>query len=416
MIISFILLVALKFVQAVLGFLIVKQLIHAWGLPIYGTWVTMTSVITYMTMFDFGIGYGIKNRISEASARGNYNFSDTYVRIGLIFYFFISIAILTLGLLTTINIIPFKNHKLASIFLWLGCTMAFFLSYANIILQGEGRFVQIGIIAIFTPMLWLLTILITRKMTFSINHAALVYAFLIFCQGVFSALAARRLGYFRTSFLFEWDSATAKILLRTGAKFFFLQITSLTIFYSGNTFIFAQLGPADTAVYDATSKVFSILTIGFSVLISIAWTEISRARVCSDWLRMRNIFLLLYLAAGGVCVCGVFISWNAEAIVHSLTGIYVSSYQAYPFALLAGIQALAFAGAVYLNAFEELNGQIVLGVLSIPLFFTTAYMFFQHGLGIVSIPWATVVALVPTAVYCCFRAKRLIDESRHYHA
>lgn len=406
----------LKAIQAVLGFSIVKQFVFAWGLTAYGTWVTMISVITYMSMFDLGVGYGIKNRISEASAKGSDGFSDIHVNNGIILYFFISIVIFFIGASVTINAAPFREHKLASVFLWLGCTMAFFLSYANIILQGEGRFVQLGIISLFTPALWLLTILITKDGIFSINHAAFVYSFLVLCQGFLAVVAVRRLGYFRRSFLSEWNSAAAKKLLHTGAKFFFLQITSLTLFYSGNFFVFSQLGPTDTAVYDATNKIFSILTIGFSVLISIAWTEISRARVRSDWARMRKIFFLLCVSAIGVCVCGALISWNAETIIYPLTGIHVSFFQAYPFALLVGIQALAFAGAVYLNAFEELNGQIVLGLFSIPLFFATAYMFFQHDLGIVSIPWATVVALTPAAIYCCFRANRLIDASHHYHA
>ena len=404
--------VLLKILQAFFGFAILHQLISTWGTERYGIWITMTSAITYMTMLDFGVGYGIKNRVSEAAAHSTPASRAELVptiQFGVLFYAGISALIIIFGLAIVPAVSPFKDHKPAAAILWTASSATFFLSYANIILQGESKFGRLNAFALIVPLSWCLIVTLTKDQGgLPLTLAASVYAALLIIQGSTAFVAVRRLGYFQGRMRFSWNPLVAQPLLTTGIKFFLLQIASLTLFYSGNLLIFYELGPAEVARYDAATKVFSIFTVGFSVLLTVAWTEISMAKARSDGKRLRAVLAFLGLAAILAFGAAALVSWQSNFFVLRLTGVTISPRQTAPFALLAGLQSLAFAGAVFLNAFEELKGQLVLALLSIPGFFAAAYFMFGRGFGMEAVPLATAITMLPAVIYCWSRALKII--------
>ena len=71
-----------------LGFFIVPLIIAYLGVEKYGIWVTVLSVLYWLTFFDFGIGNGLRNRLSEAVSRedaktGRELVSTAYAAIGI---------------------------------------------------------------------------------------------------------------------------------------------------------------------------------------------------------------------------------------------------------------------------------------------------------------------------------------------
>ena len=372
----------------------------------------MTSVITYMTMLDFGVGYGIKNRVSEAVAHPTPESRAALVptiQFGVLFYAGMSVFIMTAGLIVVPFVSPFKDHKLAAAILWTASSATFFLSYANIILQGESRFGRLNIFALIVPSSWFVVVTLTKSQGgLPLTMAALVYAALLILQGGTAFLAVRRLGYFHGRMRFDWNPLVARPLMTTGIKFFLLQIASLTLFYSGNLVIYYQLGPAEVARYDAATKVFSVFTIGFSVLLTVAWTEISMAKARRDGKRLGTVLIFLGLAAVLVFGAAALVSWQSDFVVFRLTGVTIIPPQTAPFALLVGLQSLAFAGAVFLNAFEELKGQLILALLSVPGFFASVYFMFGRGFGMEAVPLATATAMLPAVIYCWSRALKII--------
>lgn len=404
--------VFLKALQALCGFSILHQLLSSWGGVRYGTWITMTSAVTYMMMLDFGVGYGIKNRVSEASVVADPQSRAALtatVEFGLLFYAGVSVAFMVAGLVIVPLVSPFKEHPLAAVMLWAASSATFFLSYANVILQGEGQFGRLNAFALIMPAGWLATVTLTKgNGGLPLTTAAAVYAALLLLQGGVVFTYARCLGHFRSLPSLVWNPAVAWPLLTTGVKFFLLQIASLTLFYSGNLVIFYEIGPAEVARYDAATKVFSIFTIGFSVLLTVTWTEISKAKALRNGRRLRSVFMFINLAALLAFGAAMLVSWQSAIVVHWLTGVTISSRQTAPFALLVGMQSLAFAGAVILNAFEELTGQLVLTLLSVPSFFVIAYILFGRGFRMEAVPLATSVVMLPAVLYCWSRALQIM--------
>ena len=72
-----------------LSFILVPLTINYIEPDIYGVWITLSSLVGWIAMFDIGIANGLKNKLSESLADKNYlksqmYVSSTYVIIGLI--------------------------------------------------------------------------------------------------------------------------------------------------------------------------------------------------------------------------------------------------------------------------------------------------------------------------------------------
>jgi hypothetical protein len=82
----------------------------------------------------------------------------------------------------------------------------------------------------------------------------------------------------------------------------------------------------------------------------------------------------------------------------------------YPFAILIIVQVFAYCGAVFLNAFEKLKGQIVLSVIAAVLMIPLSKLFFNLSVGIGSVPLASALLTFPTLIYVIYKSKKCISE------
>ena len=72
-----------------LSFILVPLTINYINADAYGVWITLTSIVGWVAMFDIGIANGLKNKLSESLAEQDYEkgrmyVSTTYIIIGLI--------------------------------------------------------------------------------------------------------------------------------------------------------------------------------------------------------------------------------------------------------------------------------------------------------------------------------------------
>ena len=398
-----------KAVQAIASFAIVHKLVKLWGLSGYGLWVTLTAFAMYISLFDMGVGYGVKNRISEAWGRGNPGEASDVVRIGIAVYFVASIVALAAGVVVVGLVEPFKDHLLAAGTLWAACVVAFFLSFHNMVLQGLGRFKALALLGLIAPCTWFVVLQAwPRAAAFPLELGAAIYASALVAQSVVIMLASRRVHAFGSQPWYRTRVAEALPLVRTGAQFLVLQLTAFVLYGMGNFLIYRSMGSVDTAQYDAANKVFSIFSIAFSTLITIAWTEISRAKAAADNERLRAVHRLLHAAAFAFIAAAAIACWSSATLTRVLTGVSVPSALTVCFVVFLGVQMLSFASAVFLNAFEQLRVQIIGSVVAIPVFFGTAFALFSHHWGIASVPIASAAAMLPSLAACFLVARRLI--------
>jgi O-antigen/teichoic acid export membrane protein len=399
-----------KALQAVATFATVHKLVQLWGLSGYGLWVTLSALALYISLFDMGVGYSVKNRISEAWSRGDPDEAAPILRSGVAVYAIASIAALACGLAVTRFVSPFKEHAVAASILWAACVASFFLSYNNMVLQGLARFKTFALVTLVAPCIWFAVLqLWPRGHAFSLETGAAIYASALVAQALLVAQASRRAHAFPLSGWHRTAWSDVRPLLATGAQFLALQIAAFVLNGCGSFVVYRALGGEDTARYDAANKLFSVFMVAFSTLIAVAWTEISKAKAAGDLARLIVIRRVLHAAAFGLFIAVSIACYASAPLTHALTGVAVPSSSALAFASFVGLQMLSFTSAVFLNAFERLRAQIIAALISIPVFFVTAFVLLHLGLGMPSVPMASAVAVLPSLATCFVIARRLVS-------
>ncbi|WP_421208288.1 lipopolysaccharide biosynthesis protein [Aeromonas enteropelogenes] len=400
-------------IQVVCGLFVVKNLINILGVEEYGIWVTMTSMVAWMALFDFGIGYGLKNKISEAAARNNYEDVSYWITIVIKCYLVISLILLFLfGVFATFSS-PFKDYPFVSLILIVCATLSFFFSTGSIILQALGNFKKLYLFNLIHPVFWLLVTTTHYWFSYTIFQISLIYALLILSQGwlVFKSSTRNESSIYEIMSA-KFDVLVLKRILSTGIKFFLIQICNLGLFMTGNYIAYRFFGGVDAAVYDTINKVFQLFTVGFSIFVSVFWTEISKAKAEQDRAKKIRCFRLLMILSFMATLTAIVFSYYIEIIVSIITDgkLEANYYQALPFALLVAVQSFAYSGAVFMNAYEQLKIQVWFAIISLPLFSLMVFLMIRMNHGFSLIPLASAIAIVPSMLVCLFYGYRLAKQ------
>lgn len=81
--------IALKGVNVIIQLILIPLTLSALSAELYGVWLTISSLVLWLGLFDFGFESGLKNRLTESVAesdllRGRKLVTTTYVSLGLI--------------------------------------------------------------------------------------------------------------------------------------------------------------------------------------------------------------------------------------------------------------------------------------------------------------------------------------------
>lgn len=60
--------------------------------PIYGIWMTLYSIISWLSIFDIGLGNGLRNNLTKCLVEGNYKDAKEYVSTAYVSLIFISLT------------------------------------------------------------------------------------------------------------------------------------------------------------------------------------------------------------------------------------------------------------------------------------------------------------------------------------
>jgi O-antigen/teichoic acid export membrane protein len=396
-------------VQVASSLLVVRYLVGILGITHYGTWVTMTAAIVWMSLFDFGVGYGIKNRIAELSAIGQSTDLRSVASVALIFYgmatALVSIAFVTIAFFVA----PFSEKPMASIILFAGASVSFFMSLGGIVLQGIGAFRSFYALSLVGPVIWSSLVLLNRDSNWTVLQASSFFV----AANTIQAVATLAIGLYRAGGVVQIPIAICikeiKSMIGVGAGFLVSQISNITLFMSGNFIIYRYLGSAEAAIYDTTNKFFQFFIIGFSIIINIAWTKISQGKALQNFIATKRVYqgLLWMSLFAGIGAC--FFALMSGQVVALLTRgtIHVDVETAAMFVPLIFVQTFAYSGAVFLNAYQELRVQNILSIATVPIFLGIVHILFALGVRIGAVPIASAIAVSPAMIYCLRRGYAL---------
>lgn len=416
-----------KVVSALSVLLAVPLTLDYLGPERYGLWVTLYSLIAWLSLVDLGLTNGLLNALSEAFGQGRRALAREYISVafwGLGILALVGLAIISLllpwldtGKLLGINdiglISEFESAVAAGAFLFF-LALPFTIIEKIYIAEQRGEVANAWVIAStaggFIGLISSLAL-----------DGSLVWLVVGFSGGQFLAKIASATWLFvfqmpdlRPSFYF--GKVSFHRVFNVGAAFFVSQLATLMFFQSGTIIISSNLGPAHVTPFQVTWLLFSYTILPQQMVGQHIWATVGEAYAKNDILWIRKLFkryLILTLAisfpviivfaffskiiigvwAGSAAIptTGVVIMMTvwvlSQALLHPVIAILGGTGKLQLYSLISVVAAfIALIGAMVAVVPYEVTGVVGSLALSAILLLVLAVVFpLKHALSLKSL-------------------------------
>jgi len=406
----------------IISFLLVPLSIKYLGVDNYGLWVTMFSFISWFSFFDFGIGNGLRNKLSQALANDNRLLakqlvSTAYFIMALVVLILVAIFLCVSHLIDWNGIFKYTGiENLEKLF-----QLAFIVFSINLVLKmvtsvyfANQKPSFSGLIDFFSQLIVLLSVYIAIQLE---NGSLFTYAIIIFLSQ-FAVLFVANIFSFQNKYAFMAPNLRcikfkhSKSLFNLGFSFFLIQICFILIYSTDNFIINYYFGPDQVAVLNIAIKYFMIVTMAMSIILTPYWSAFTNAFELSDfkWIKksFKKLTLLSLIAAFMIIIMIIFANYVYDFWIGDAVSI--------PFALTVCIGISTFLKAFNLNSVMLINGlgkvrlQLIVGVFgavtNIPLSIVLAV---NCNLGVSGVIIATIITELIGLCFYRIQAIRLIN-------
>lgn len=403
----------------ILGLLIslslVPLLIKVLGVENYGLWVTFTSLLVWISLFDFGLGYALKNTVSRAIA--NNNFLEAQAETKQILKITIAISgLLLVSFIISLFFVEILNKNLyLSVILFVPYILLFPIKIGSQILQGSRKIALESGLIFLNSFLFFISITLIAALKINID---LIYLSILFVSSYFLSISlvwafsikAIQIKHINLKEVLEHSIDFKRI--KIGLKFFGLQLSSLVLYSMGTLIVFTYLSATDAAHFDVLNRIFLFGLSIFGIGISVYWPEITHHLEKNNFIKIKKLYFIMLSLALVFSLISIALSYVTTEIIKVWTNnkIHINNNEAIYFSFLVSTQAVAYSGAVVLNAFEKINYQLILSILSTILMIPLSWYFIENGHRITSIPLAAGILTLIPAIYCNTHAVILIKK------
>jgi len=405
-------------------FIAMPIMIRYLGAELFGIWSTMLMLISWVMMFDLGIGNGLKNKISESLAKNNTEEAVGYISTAYGIIGLVSIA-LFLCLFVVSYFIPWESVfntsavsggelRTAIISLSFFVFFNFWLSLVNQVYHGLqkssfvtfGQFLSNTIALTFVIFLYHFHDSSLTKMVVAYGFA-LVISNLVLSFLIFSSYKDLR------PLLKLFNVSKLKPLLSLGARFFIIQIAVIVIFMTDKIIITQLLGPEKVTSYDVVFKLFSVFSVVHSLVLLPIWPAYSNAYSQGDFPWIRNALknqlkfsLFIFLGALGLAALGPTIVkiWIGDEV-------QVDSTLYFAFFSFVVVSVWSNVFAYFVNSINKINIQVITSIFSAVINIPMSIFFVSYlDLGLNGIVMATTLSLSIYAVIGPFQVIKLVRQ------
>ena len=350
----------LKGISILLNLAYVPLLLDYLGKEEYGIWLTLTSIVTWFSFFDIGLGNGLRNNFAKAKADNNDILarkfvSTTYAILGLIFsiililFLIISNFVDWSAIYNTHNI-PSNTLLSVSIIVFSFFLLRFVFQLIGVILLADQKPSINNGFNVISNLLCFIIILILKYTT----KSSLPILGLVLSATPVLVLLIASLYFFNTNYKkyspsFKYvDFKQSKTLLNLGFKFFILQVSGIIMYSSTNMLITQFSNGEDVAVYNISYKMFSVFIMVYGIILTPMWSATTEAFELKDFEWIRNfvkkmqklgLSLIIFIIIALIFSNNIYHLWLGErikipftisvlvalgSVVYVLTGVYVS--------------------------------------------------------------------------------------------
>lgn len=395
-----------------LGFLLVPLTINYLDIEQYGIWMTLLSVMSWVDFFDIGLGNGMRNKLAEALAVNDIDLariyvSTTYAVISLIALMIFVVFVVIVPLVPwnkVFNTATISNTELSIVVFTVGSLLlfGFVLSLCNQIFYAYQRASLPALQQLLLNLFALVVVyLIVQYTTGELLYLAIGYGLsVVLSKLLLTYYFLRKHGEAIPS-LGHVDLRRMKEIASLGIKFFVIQIAVLIIFATDNIIITQVLGPEYVTPYVVVFKLFSVIMMGHTVLLTPLWSAYTEAYTKGDikWIKstLKKLNLLMIPIILAVSVLVLF--------ARDIIDIWIGPEIEFPFLLvvLMGVYVIIAVWnniyAYFVNGIGRIKHQmysaILGGLINIPL---SVYFAKYLDMGISGVILGTIISLSLFAV------------------
>ena len=292
--------ILIKALSIVVSFLLVPMTIGYVSPELYGVWLTLSSILTWLSFLDFGFSQGMKNKLTEAIAkndweRGKKLVSTTYFMMILIFVPLCIIIQFLIPIVDWCRLLNISNIYQEDIIKTLHVLMAFccLQMIVNVVVSVIAAFQRVALSNSFGVIGNVISLAIIFVLTRFCPPSLLYLCFSLAAMPIIVTIIASFILFLgsmkRVSpSLRSVELSLTKDLFALGYKFFIINIQAVILYQTTNIIISNVSSPLWVTSYNIAYKYLSIAMMLFTIATQPLWPAFADAYARGDNRWMNN--------------------------------------------------------------------------------------------------------------------------------
>lgn len=305
-------LLAIKGVSILTSLLLVPMTLGYVSSEVYGIWLTISSVLHWLTYMDVGFTHGLKNRLNECLARKDYEKGKSLVSTtyAIMFAIFVPMSALLIAVSPGIDWCRLLNVDASNQEVILKTMQVLFVFIAlqmivNVFVTVVAAYQKTALSSLFAVVGQICSLCIIGMMTLFVEPSLLNLAFAYSMMPILIVLTASVI-YFRTSMkevapsVRSVNTAYIKDLWGLGIKFFIIQLQMIVLYQATNILISHIAGPESVTQYNIAYKLLNVVVMVYTIILNPLWPAFTDAYTKQDyaWMnrtyrKMQQIYIVL---------------------------------------------------------------------------------------------------------------------------
>jgi O-antigen/teichoic acid export membrane protein len=412
-----------KLITVLIGFLFVPLLIDFLDKNNYGLWITISSFLGWFGVFDLGVGNGLRNKLTQAISNDDQNLAKVYVSTA---YFFMTVIFGIILIIFSIasylinwkavfnsNELGADNLTVVVILLFSSFCIQAILKLILIVFTSVHKIAWVeGINAGIQAILFFVVFIFNFYFEGSLLVLSIIFSVVPVLLYILASIYfyTFKFNFLRPNLKFaNFDQFNDVITL--GFKFFILQISALVMFATDNMLIAHFFSPKDVTLYNIPFKYFSIITIGFSVILNTYWGAITSSVAKNDQKYIVNISSKLIKVWSFVFLIGVLMVLLSQWFFRIWIGNSVEVPLKLTMVCFVYVIIMAWSNmfSSVANAYSKIKLQILIAVMLMVLNIPICYVLIHYfDFGVEAMPLGGILCMSIGAIVSPIQAHKLI--------
>ena len=418
--------IGIRGVSMILTLISAPIMLHHVDRADYGVLLTLTSIVGWVGYMDVGLGNGLRNKLPEFLAKGDFHSAKKivsscyvtlaiYVALIIVIFLMVSPFVDWLGVLNSPTSDAGEIRGLTNV-VFIAFCIQFLFGLINSILFAyqmpafQSLFTFVGqFVALIALVIQVYVFDVTSVLQIGAVNS-IIPPLVLFWGSI--GLFRTKLKEIAPSFkLFEFKSVGS--ILSLGLKFFVLQMITIVLFQANSIIIARVVSPEAVVEYNLAFKYVSLLTMIFTIVITPVWSATTDAYVRKDfeWINktlsfsrkvcIASLFIGVLMVLASKFVYGMWLGRGSIDINYSTTGLIL---------LYISFEMLYKVYGTIINGTGKVFAQIILtGIIAI--IYIPLAIFLGNLCGLSGVLIANTIVFALNYVWSKLQCNKLINQT-----